>query len=153
MEKCFSIIYIELIFAVQSKNCLIAAHWKDELHKYICGVVRAKNQKVYAIGGAADHVHLIVSLKPNIVLADLIRVIKANASKWINEREFTYNKFSWQKGYLAFSSSKYSIDKDIAAIQTQESYHKKYSFQQEYLHKTQKLNLNPYQKQIFDWLF
>ncbi len=152
MEKYFSTIYVELIFAVQSKDCLIAAHWKDELYKYMCGVVRAKNQKVYAIGGAADHVHMIVSIKPNIVVADLVRVIKANTSKWINEGKFTHKKFSWQKGYLAFSSCKYSIDKDIAAIQAQEDYHKKYTFQQEYLQKTRNLNLNPYQKQIFDWL-
>jgi len=152
MEKCYSIIYVELIFAVRSKDCLIAAHWQNELYKYMCGIVRAKNQKVYAIGGAADHVHLLVSIKTNIVLADLVRIIKANTSKWINEKKFTPKKFTWQKGCLAFSSSKYSIDKDIAAIRTQEDYHKKYSFQQEYLRKTRKINLNPYEKQIFDWL-
>jgi putative transposase len=67
------------------------------LHKYICGIVNGKEQKVYAIGGVADHIHMLVSIKPNIALSDLVRDIKANSSKWINEKGLVKVNFNGKK--------------------------------------------------------
>jgi len=88
MANTYTQIYIQVVFAVKGRQSLIQKTWKDELHQYICGIVNTKEQKIYAIGGVADHIHLLVSIKPTITISDLVRDIKANSSKWINEKGF-----------------------------------------------------------------
>lgn len=93
MANTYTQIYIQLVFAVKGRQNLIHAKWKEEMYKYICGIVSGKQQKVYAIGGVSEHIHLLVSVKPNILISDLVRDIKANSSKWINEKQFVSGKF------------------------------------------------------------
>lgn len=94
MANTFTQIYIHFVFSVKGRQNLIQKSWKDELHKYICGIVDGKDQKVYAIGGMADHIHLLVSIKPTIAISDLVRDIKANSSKWINEKKNCHRQIS-----------------------------------------------------------
>ena len=84
MANTYTKIYLHIVFSVKRRENLIQKKWKEELYKYICGIVNGKNQKVYAIGGVGDHIHLLVSIKPDIALSDLVRDIKSNSSKWIN---------------------------------------------------------------------
>jgi putative transposase len=72
MANTFTQLYLQLVFSVKGRQNLIQKEWKDELYKYICGIVNGKEQKVYAIGGMADHVHILVSIKPNIAISDLV---------------------------------------------------------------------------------
>ena len=131
---------------------LIQKNWKEELYKYICGIVNGKEQKVYAIGGVADHIHILLSIKPNVALSDLVRDIKANSSKWINEKGFVKGKFMWQEGFGAFSYSQSQLDTIIAYINNQEHHHRKKTFRDEYLELLEKFNVGYDEKYLFDWI-
>tara|TARA_R110002096_G_scaffold435844_1_gene663818 strand:+ start:126 stop:371 length:246 start_codon:yes stop_codon:yes gene_type:complete len=72
----FSQIYIQLVFAVKGRNSLIKLHWEDELYKYITGIVQNKGQKMLAINGMPDHIHILIGMKPSCCLSDLVREIK-----------------------------------------------------------------------------
>lgn len=105
MANTYSQIYIQVVFAVHGRESLIAEEWKEELYKYIAGIVRNHEQKLIAIGGVADHIHILLGIKPSIALSDLVKEIKANSSRFVNERRFTKRKFYWQEGFGAFSYS------------------------------------------------
>ncbi|MGA2668730.1 MAG: IS200/IS605 family transposase [Ignavibacteria bacterium] len=105
MANTYTQIYIHLIFAVSGRINLIKNEWKDELYKFIAGIIRNDKQKLIAINGVGDHVHLLFGLKPDIALLTLVRDIKANSSKFVNEKRYCKSKFSWQEGFGAFSYS------------------------------------------------
>ncbi|MCG9909884.1 MAG: IS200/IS605 family transposase [Flavobacteriales bacterium] len=152
MANTFTQIYIHLVFSVKGRQNLIQKNWKEELHKYICGVVNGKSQKVYAIGGVADHIHILVSIKPEISISELVRDIKANSSKWVNEKRLVSGKFNWQEGYGAFSHTHSLLDTVIAYINNQEEHHKKKSFKEEYIELLQKFNIEYDEKYLFEWI-
>jgi REP element-mobilizing transposase RayT len=83
------------------------------------------------IGGTADHVHLLIGLKPTHALADVLRTLKGDSSKWIHE-ELRQNDFAWQEGYGAFTVSKSDVDAVRRYVQDQEEHHRKRTFQEEY---------------------
>ena len=103
MAGTFSQIYIQTVFAVKGRGNLIGKTWKHELHSYMAGVIQAKGHKPIIINVMADHVHCFIGLKPVMAISDLVRDIKNNTSKFINDRRFIHGKFSWQNGYGAFS--------------------------------------------------
>ncbi len=152
MANTFSKIYIHLVFSVKGRQNLIQKRWKEELHKYICGIVKGKEQKVYAIGGISDHVHILVSIKPNITISDLVRDIKPNSSKWINEKGFVKGKFQWQEGFGAFSYAQSQLDTLIAYINNQEQHHQQKSFKTEYLDLLQKFDIIYDENYLFEWI-
>ncbi|MFV0604435.1 MAG: IS200/IS605 family transposase [Niabella sp.] len=152
MANTYTQLYIHIVFSVKGRQNLIQKTWKEELYKYICGIVSGKEQKVYAIGGVSDHIHILVSVKPNIALSDLVRDIKANASKWINEKRFVSGKFQWQEGFGAFSYAISQLDNVIAYINNQEQHHKKKTFKEEYVEMLQKFNVDYDDKYLFEWI-
>jgi putative transposase len=126
--------------------------FRDELEKYICGIVTGKNQKVLAVYCMPDHTHLLISLKPNNCISDLVRDIKANASGWINDRGFVKGKFNWQEGFGAFSYSKSHLDNVISYILSQPEHHRKKNFKEEYLDFLRKFDVDYDEKYLFDWI-
>ena len=152
MANTYSQIYIQLVFAVKGRESLIKEAFRDDLEKYICGIVSGKSQKVLAIYCMPDHAHLLVSLKPNKAISDLVRDVKANASGWINERELVRGRFQWQEGFGAFSYSKSHLDNVINYILTQPIHHKQKSFREEYLDFLLKFNVEYDEKYLFDWV-
>lgn len=152
MANTFTQIYVHIVFSVKGRQNLIQKSWKDELHKYICGVVNGKEQKVYAIGGMADHIHLLVSIKPTISISDLVRDIKANSSKWINEKQYVVGKFQWQEGFGAFSYGQSQLDIVITYINNQEQHHEQKTFKDEYIELLQRFNIIYDEKYLFEWI-
>lgn len=152
MANTYSQIYLQIVFSVKGRQNLIDKKWRSELHKYICGIVNEKKQKVYAIGGVSDHLHILISIKPNIAISDLVRDIKANSSKWINDRHLVLGKFQWQEGFGAFSYAKSQLDTVIAYINNQEIRHQKKTFKDEYLKLLQKYDVEFDEKYLFDWI-
>ncbi len=152
MANTYSKIYIQIVFSVKGRQSLIQNEWKEELYKYICGIINGNEQKVYAIGGVADHLHILISIKPNIAISDLVRDIKANSSKWVNEKRFVNCKFHWQEGFGAFSYAQSQIDTVIAYINNQEMHHQKRTFKDEYLDLLQKFNVKYDEKYLFEWI-
>jgi len=115
-----------------NRQSLIQNKWKDQLYKYISGIIQTHNHKLLAINGMPDHIHLLFGFRPTQSLADLMQDIKGSSSKWINGQKFTKDRFEWQQGYGAFSYSKSHISGVIRYIEDQESHHKKFSFATEY---------------------
>ena len=132
MANTYTQIHIQVIFAVKKRTGLIQAEWKDELYKYITGIIQTHDHKLLALNGMPDHIHICFGMRPIQSLSDLMQDIKGSSSKWINERKFIKAKFEWQEGYGAFSYSKSQITRVINYIQNQEEHHRKVTFLEEY---------------------
>lgn len=152
MASTFSQIYIQIVFAVKGRQNLIGKEWKDELFKYILGIITNKGQKSIIVNGVADHVHIFVGLKPAMAISDLVRDIKNNSRNFINEQKFIKGKFSWQEGYGAFSYAHSQIEQVYKYIENQEEHHKKKSFKEEYLDFLQKFEIEYNEKYLFEWI-
>lgn len=151
MADTFSQIYIQLIFAVQNREALIENVWEEELHKYITGIVQNKDQKMIAINGMPDHIHIFIGLKPSCCLSDLIREIKKSSDTFINENKFSKKHFNWQEGFGAFSYSHSQIDAVYKYVMNQKEHHKKQTFKEEYVEFLKKFEVEYDEKYLFDW--
>ncbi|MEN9829167.1 MAG: hypothetical protein RJA11_1783 [Bacteroidota bacterium] len=149
MANTYTQVYVQIVFAVKHRQHLIHKSWKDELHKYICGIINGKAQKVYAIGGVEDHIHILVSLKPDISISELVRDIKACSSKWVNEKGFARGKFQWQGGFGAFSYQGDALENLIRYINNQEQHHQKTKFKDEYIDLMHQYNIDYNEKYLF----
>ncbi len=111
MAGTFSQIYIQVVFAVKGRENLLQKPWRDEIFKYMAGIIKGKNQNPIIINGVSNHVHLFIELKPAMALSDLVRDVKNNSSNFINNQKFVRGKFSWQEGFGSFSYSHSQIGK------------------------------------------
>ena len=152
MANTYTQIYIQIVFAVKGRQNLISKENREELHKFITGIVSNRNQKLFAVFAMPDHVHILVSMSPNMLISDLVRDIKAGSSKFINEKKWTNEKFNWQEGYGAFSYSKSSVDSVVKYILNQEEHHKNKTFKNEYLDFLEKFEIEYDSKYLFDWI-
>ena len=152
MANTYTQIYIQIVFAVKGRQNLISKVNREELHKFITGVISNRDQKLFAVFAMPDHVHILVSISPNILIADLVRDIKAVSSKFINENRWGKGKFNWQEGYGAFSYSKSNVDSVIKYILNQEEHHKKKTFKEEYLGFLRKFEIEYDEKYLFEWI-
>lgn len=132
MADTYSKIYLHVIFAVKGRQNLISSRWENELYSYITGIIKNHNQKLIRINGMPDHLHLLVGIKPDMALSDLIRDIKANSSRFINNKNWINGKFEWQNGFGAFSLSHSQLTTAIKYVENQKEHHKKSSFRKEY---------------------
>ena len=121
MANTFTQLYIQIVFAVQGRQSLIPKRHKDELDKYITGIVQKEERghKLLAINGMPDHVHLLVGLNPKQALSDLVRDVKASSSGFIKEKRWLQGRFSWQEGFGAFSYSRSHLDKVVKYVLNQ----------------------------------
>ncbi|MET3036455.1 IS200/IS605 family transposase [Chryseobacterium sp. NRRL B-14859] len=152
MANTYTQIYIQIVFAVKGRQNLISKENREELHKFITGIVSNRNQKLFAVFAMPDHVHILVSMSPTISISDLVRDIKSASSKFINEKGWIKGKFNWQEGFGAFSYSKSSVDLVIKYILNQEKHHKKKSFKEEYLDFMEKFEIEYDSKYVFEWI-
>ena len=148
----FSQIYIQVVFAVQGRNSIIKVEWEEELYKYITGIVQNKGQKMLAINGSFDHIHLFIGMKPSCRLSDLVREVKKSSNVFINEKRFSRYKFEWQEGYGSFSYSHSAIDNVVKYIMNQKEHHKKRSFKEEYISLLKKFEIDYKEEYLFDWI-
>ena len=132
MAGTFSQIYVQVVFSVMGRERLIAKHWREELFRYIAGIVSGKEQKAIAVGGVEDHVHILLGLRPSMRVSDLVRDIKSNSAKWVNQKGLVAGKFRWQDGYAVFSYSRSQLDAVYHYVKNQEKHHRGKSFEEEY---------------------
>ncbi len=152
MANTFTQIYIQVVFAVSGRLSLMRNEHKEEIHKYISGIVRNDSHKLIAINGMSDHLHILIGLKPDMALSDLVRDIKSNSSNFINERRLAHGKFNWQEGYGAFSYGHSQLDTIIQYIQNQEQHHSHRSFKDEYLTLLKNFQISFDNKYVFNFL-
>jgi REP element-mobilizing transposase RayT len=152
MAGTFSQIYIQYVFAVKGRQNLLQKAWRDEVFKYMSGIIKGKNQKPIIVNGVSDHVHIFVGLKPVANISDLVRDIKNNSTNFINDQKFLDSKFAWQEGYGAFSYGHSQIDTVYRYIANQEKHHKKKTFKEEYIELLDKFEIKYDEKYLFDWI-
>jgi putative transposase len=150
MANTYSQLYIHIVFAVKGRRNLISINWKDEVYKYITGIVTNKGQKLIAINGMPDHIHVLVGLKPDKPISDLVRDIKANSSKFINDKKWINGKFEWQTGFGAFSYSHSQLPNVINYIRNQEVHHKTKTFKDEYIEFLKLFNVDFKNEYLFE---
>ena len=134
MANTYTQIHIQAVFAVKRRECLIKDPWRNDLYKYIGGIIRNQGHKVLAINGMPDHIHIFFGMKPVQALSELIKYVKGDSSEWVNQQRFIRTRFSWQEGFGAFSYSRSQISNVISYIDRQEEHHSRTSFREEYLH-------------------
>jgi putative transposase len=133
MANTYTQIYIHVVFAVQGRQCLISRERKEELQKYITGIVTRQGQKLIAISCMSDHTHALIGLKPNKALSDLVGDMKTGSTNHINENRWVSGRFSWQEGFGAFSYAHSQLSTVIRYIQNQEKHHARKTFREEYV--------------------
>jgi putative transposase len=152
MANTFSKIYLQYVFAIKGKLSLIPKQHKEELHKYITGLVKHRNAKMLAVHCMPDHTHLFVGFKPSISISDFIKEIKVESNEFINYKKWIRGKFSWQDGYGVFSYSHSHIDAVVKYILNQERHHQKKTFRVEYLELLEKFEIPFEERYLFDFI-
>jgi putative transposase len=132
MANTYSQIHIQCVFAVKFRNSVIQKKWKEQLHKYITGIIQNNDHKLIAINSMPDHLHVFLGFRHHQSLSDLMRLVKGDSSEFINLHRLNPCTFRWQQGYGAFSYSRSQIHKVARYIENQEEHHRKKSFLDEY---------------------
>ena len=133
MADTYTQLYIHIIFAVKGRQSIIPKQHKQELHKYITGIIDNKNQTTIQINSRPDHIHILVGIASDIAVSDLVRDVKANSSKFINKQRWIAGRFEWQTGFAAFSYAHSQLDTGARYIKNQETHHSRQTFREEYL--------------------
>ncbi len=132
MPSTHSAMYFHIIFGTKNRENRIAPEWEERLFAYIGGIIRNTGGKLLAAGGASDHVHLLLSLKPAHFVPDILRDLKRDSSKWVHT-EIGERAFAWQDGYGIFTVSVSALDVVTAYIRNQREHHKTTTFMDEYV--------------------
>jgi REP element-mobilizing transposase RayT len=132
MANTYTKIHLQFVFVVKFREGLVHPSWKNELYKYITGIVQNHNHKMLCINGMPDHIHLLIGMRPTQSISDLMQDVKGDSSKWINKNGHTKGKFEWQEGYGAFSYAPSQLKNVIDYINNQEEHHRKKTFIEEY---------------------
>ena len=152
MPNTFSQIYLQFDFAVKHRENLIARAHKEELHKYITGLVTHRKAKMLAIHCMPDHTHMFVGFRPVISISDFIKEIKVESNEFINNKKWVRERFEQQEGYGVFSYSHSHISPVIDYIHNQEIHHEKKSFKEEYHDFLKKFEIPFEEKYLFDFI-
>ena len=151
MANTYTQLNIHVVFAVKGRKNLLTKNIREELFKYLSGILTNTGQFSLAINGFSDHVHLFFEMQPSNALSDIVRIVKANSSKWINEQKFIAGKFMWQEGFGAFSYSRSQRDVVINYIKNQEKHHTKSSFKEEYFELLRKFEIEFKDEYVFEF--
>ena len=149
MSSTLSNLLYHIVFSTKERRELIKSG-KEDIFKYITGIISGEGGYLIKIGGTEDHIHIFAKFPPVICVSDMVRKIKSNTSKWLNENRKYIFPFSWQKGYAVFSVSESASEHVIKYIENQEIHHKKTGFKEELLALLKKHNMQFDDKYLWD---
>lgn len=152
MANTYTQLLIQIVFAVKGRQNLIHEKCREQIEKYICGIISNKKSKPLAIYCNPDHCHILIGIHPTVPVSQLAADIKANSSKWINKQKLISSSFEWQDGFGAFSYGKSQLDVVVKYILNQSENHKKTTFREEYFDFLQKFEIEYNEKYLFDFL-
>lgn len=132
MPNTYTKLHIQFVFAVKYRMALINKEWKEDLHKYITGILQENDHKMLQINSMPDDIHIFIGMRPHQSVSALVQNVKTESSKWIKSQNFCKNSFNWQESYGAFSYAKSQVPDVIRYIQNQELHHQKETFLDEY---------------------
>jgi REP element-mobilizing transposase RayT len=133
MANTYTQIYLQVVFAVEGRQSLIHKQNKEELHKYLTGIIREREQKLLAVHCMPDHTHILIGLRLAMALSDLVHDLKIGSANFVNRKQWVAGRFGWQEGFGAFSYGHSQLTRIIRYIQNQEQHHAKFTFREEYL--------------------
>ena len=150
MPNIYSQLYIQIVFAVKGRKCLVTQPTREELQKYISGIISNHQQKLLAIYCMPDHTHIFLSMKPNIAVSDLVRTIKSNSTSFLKDKNLIKD-FAWQEGFGAFSYSKSHAKNVIDYVLNQVEHHRVKTFKEEYIEFLNKFEIDFDEKYLFEF--
>ena len=149
MPNTYTNLLFHIVYSTKYRKPTIKAEWRDDLYAYMGGIIREEKGILLCAGGMPDHVHLLAKLPPTIAVSDMLRLIKANSSKWANDRD-DVRYFEWQEGYAAFTVSESQSDRVRDYALNQEEHHRRRSFKQEYLELLRKHKIPFDERYVFE---
>ncbi len=132
MANTYTQLFTHIVFHTKSTGIIMRDEDLSRVFQYIGGIIREEGAVPFAIGGVADHIHILMSLPKTAALSDLMRIIKAKSSKWLRRLDSYYEPFSWQDGYGAFSVSPSLMERTKQYILGQVEHHKVKTYHDEY---------------------
>lgn len=151
MANTYTQLYTQFIFAPKFRLALIRPEWEDELYKYVTGIVQNRNNKMMAINGMPDHVHIFISMHPTESPSTLVREIKKASTDFIKKEKLSPQKFQWQEGFGAFSYGKSQKERVVQYVRNQKEHHRKRSFREEYLALLKAFEIDFKTEYLFDF--
>lgn len=151
MANTYSQLNTHCVFAVKDRENIITKDFRDDLHRYMSGILSNDGAFPLAVGGWLDHVHVFFELPVTLSVSDAMRMLKSTSSKWINDNKLVKGKFAWQEGYAAFSYSRSQRNEVIRYVINQEKHHRKKSFKEEYLEMLKKFEIAFEEKYLFEF--
>jgi putative transposase len=133
MGHTFSRLVVHVIFSTKARLPLITSELKNDLCRYLGGIVREVGGNALLINGTNDHLHALLELPHSLSVSDAMRLLKTNSSRWVHRKWPGHRDFAWQTGYAAFSVSRSNLPAALKYIREQEKHHRKVSFQDELL--------------------
>jgi putative transposase len=133
MANTYTQLYVQIVFAVQGRLRLIPPAHREELQKYITGIVQNQKNKMLAVNCMPDHTHIVIGWHPDTALSALVRDVKACSSSFISQERWCRSKFAWQSGFGAFSYSRCDLDNVVRYVRNQQQHHQKKKFRDEYI--------------------
>ena len=133
MPHSYTSLFTHVIFSTRDRRPDLDVDVRPRVFAYMGGIIRELGGTALAINGPADHVHLLLALPATVALADAMRVVKTNSSRWVHEQWPQRRAFAWQTGYGAFSVSRSNVDEVERYIAGQEEHHRHVTFQEEFL--------------------
>lgn len=133
MANTYTRLYVHIVFAVRRRARLIPESHKVDIHKYLTGIIRNHGCKLITVNSVPDHIHILIGLHPAVPLSDLVREIKSETSRLINEHGWVPGRFQWQEGFGAFTCGHGELSRVIRYIENQEAHHRRRSFREEFV--------------------
>jgi REP element-mobilizing transposase RayT len=133
VPQSFVSLHCHLVFSTKNRHPWITADVQPRLFEYLGGIARGQGAALVAAGGMPDHVHLLVSLNKTVAVADLLRELKSESSRWLHEAMPSLSHFAWQTGYGAFAVSFSETDRVKAYLAAQPEHHRQRTFKEEFL--------------------
>lgn len=150
MASSFTSLTYHVVFSTKYRRNTISQDWQEQLYEYTGGIIRSHKGVQLEIGGMPDHVHLLIGISPTFAVSDMVRTIKSNTSKWINEQAGRIDRFEWQTGYAAFTVSHSQVEIVRKYIQNQEHHHSERSFDDEFLELLRKHQIEFDPRYVFE---
>ena len=133
MANTYTKLNIHIVFHVKSTAVCIRKNDLPLVFAFIGGVIKNIGGYPVTVGGVDNHIHILATMPKTMSVADFVKTIKANSSRWIKTLDEYYEAFAWQEGYGAFCVSPSFLKKTIRYIETQEEHHKKESVRAEFI--------------------
>ncbi len=148
MPQSYACLHYHLVFSTKHRAPLIPPDLQPRLYDYLGGLIRAEGGTLLAAGGVTDHVHLLVGLGQTRAVADVLRVVKTNSSRWVHDID-PAGGFAWQTGYAAFTVSHSQLATVERYIASQEEHHRRMTFENELRALLQRHGIEPDERYLW----